>query len=266
MERRGNLGFTLIELLVVIAIIAILAAVLFPVFAQARDKARATACLSNCKQLGQALMMYAGDWDGTLPPGFIRHSAPLRMLDFWADGAAQREKVAFWQDALFPYTKSRAILRCPSRPNRGYQPQPEDTPPVPGDPDSLRFGYTANGFAFSSDPNATKRGAENWNSWGRALASIETPSELILVLEADDGSPDARFAITAVDCAVHNKGSVYIFADGHAHWMRLERTLSPQDLWFDPAFGPDATKVIEDAHAEYLDNSRTDLRARGCLD
>src|SRR5438046_982945 len=60
-------GFTLIELLVVIAIIAILAAILFPVFAQARDKARTTSCLSNGKQLGTALMMYAQDYDETYP-------------------------------------------------------------------------------------------------------------------------------------------------------------------------------------------------------
>src|SRR2546427_11601416 len=67
-QRRASArGFTLIELLVVIAIIAILAAILFPVFAQARDSARQTTCLNNCKQLGTALQMYAQDYDEGLP-------------------------------------------------------------------------------------------------------------------------------------------------------------------------------------------------------
>src|SRR5687768_14208579 len=68
----GRRGFTLIELLVVIAIIAILAAILFPVFAQAREKARQTSCLSNLKQLSTAMMMYAEDSDGLFPPAVAR--------------------------------------------------------------------------------------------------------------------------------------------------------------------------------------------------
>src|SRR5476651_819462 len=67
MHPRSRHGFTLIELLVVIAIIAILAAILFPVFARAREQARRTSCLSNMKQIGLALFMYAQDYDETLP-------------------------------------------------------------------------------------------------------------------------------------------------------------------------------------------------------
>jgi prepilin-type N-terminal cleavage/methylation domain-containing protein len=72
-RSKGPRGFTLIELLVVIAIIAILAAILFPVFAQAREKARQTACLSNVKQLGTGVMMYAQDYDETLPLGALNN-------------------------------------------------------------------------------------------------------------------------------------------------------------------------------------------------
>src|SRR5439155_18798948 len=74
-RRASHGGFTLIELLVVIAIIAILAAILFPVFAQARDSARQTTCLNNCKQLGTGLMMYAQDSDETLPSWPFKNGA-----------------------------------------------------------------------------------------------------------------------------------------------------------------------------------------------
>src|SRR5438094_1257344 len=99
---KKRCGFTLIELLVVIAIIAILAAILFPVFAQARDKARQTACLSNMKQIAHSVTMYTGDSDETLPPGAIGMGGQGRM--WW------------WSDVLDPYVKNRQVWRCPSVP------------------------------------------------------------------------------------------------------------------------------------------------------
>jgi len=76
-------GFTLIELLVVIAIIAILAAILFPVFAQAREKARCTTCLSNTKQMGSAILMYGQDWDETVVPELAYDAANPTVQNLW---------------------------------------------------------------------------------------------------------------------------------------------------------------------------------------
>ncbi len=92
-------GFTLIELLVVIAIIAILAAILFPVFAQAREKARQTNCLSNMKNIGTAIILYIDDNHETYPQAY---------------GAATQYEVCFWTGKIFPYVKDWKMYYCPS--------------------------------------------------------------------------------------------------------------------------------------------------------
>src|SRR5713226_8900708 len=97
MKRRAA-GFTLIELLVVIAIIAILAAILFPVFAQARAKARQTACLSNMKQLGLAIMQYTQDYDEVYPPSQWGVNPPV---------------VVSWPTMVYPYVKNAGVFVCP---------------------------------------------------------------------------------------------------------------------------------------------------------
>jgi prepilin-type N-terminal cleavage/methylation domain-containing protein/prepilin-type processing-associated H-X9-DG protein len=104
--RGRSAAFTLIELLVVIAIIAILAAILFPVFAQAREKARQTACLSNTKQIGTGLMMYIQDYDETHPGvwfGPSGWSTPSDATVFYK-----------WMDAIYPYIKNEQLFNCPS--------------------------------------------------------------------------------------------------------------------------------------------------------
>src|SRR5690349_23159308 len=98
--RRNSRGFTLIELLVVIAIIAILAAILFPVFAQAREAARRTQCLSNLRQLGSAMLMYTQDYDETTPA--VIHDTRLAYdPDFWV--------------IVQPYIKNVQMFYCPDR-------------------------------------------------------------------------------------------------------------------------------------------------------
>ena len=108
-------GFTLIELLVVIAIIAILAAILFPVFAQAREKARAISCLSNTKQLGLALQMYAQDWDEVLcySADFGYHDGEPRYHYGKFPGAPTWRAVPYWGDMLAPYIASRGSANTP---------------------------------------------------------------------------------------------------------------------------------------------------------
>src|SRR5919204_517662 len=103
MNRSRVTGFTLIELLVVIAIIAVLAAILFPVFAQAREKARQASCLSNMKQQGAAVMMYAQDFDETLPPWWVPNPVATKPAGWGA--------IYYWYVNILPYVKSRDVFR-----------------------------------------------------------------------------------------------------------------------------------------------------------
>jgi prepilin-type N-terminal cleavage/methylation domain-containing protein/prepilin-type processing-associated H-X9-DG protein len=249
-------AFTLIELLVVIAIIAILAAILFPVFAQAREQARKTSCLSNSKQLGLAVMMYVQDYDETYP---------------WGAFGPDLDHVDAWPDLVFPYVKNDPVYNCPSASpaaNAGAWWE------VGNDPDALQNGklraWTANS-AVMACYQVDFGDYNGYNTQIRTLAAVERPASIIALHEAypagvvhrigADGLPTGNktgnlsffwawaFSNEGFACVTsgqdnpdatsmerHMKGGNFAFADGHSKYMKREQTVRPIDP-SNPALG-----------------------------
>jgi prepilin-type N-terminal cleavage/methylation domain-containing protein/prepilin-type processing-associated H-X9-DG protein len=183
---QGSKGFTLIELLVVIAIIAILAAILFPVFAQAREKARQTNCASNQKQVGLSLVQYMTDYDGVVPlyrtqDQFIWTNRSGARVSFGVYSEAGRATGTYWASLLQPYMKNYALYGCPSEQNSGVM-------------DSGEQGYIQYGPNFGINAEylyKTYEGGRCKFIWTADPASLNFPAP---ASDAEIASPAATVA------------------------------------------------------------------------
>ena len=209
--KSSRRAFTLIELLVVIAIIAILAAILFPVYARLKEKAIRTLCLSNCKQLGTAFQAYVDDNDGKYP-GYGGVAQP----DGWVLSPA-RYVIQVEKGALFSYVKNRDLYVCPFQRKMNVD---------------IKLSYTMN-----SKLQYLPQG--NIKSPCGCLLLIEEDEQTVRI---DDGPNDGVF----VDgnwwdhpADRHLGGGNHVFGDGHAKWVLFKRLRAPGDendpRYYDPA-------------------------------
>ena len=185
-------GFTLIELLVVIAIIAILAAILFPVFARAREKARQTSCLSNVKQMGLGMMMYAQDYDETLIRAAMYYASPNYYT---------------WMYCLQPYVKNIQIFTCPSAKSMGWDGTVNAT---------QRQGYGMN-IALSGYSLGEIKSPASCIMLGDA-GRLSNGNPYYLIDWDQDQSDNA-----VPPYPQHNDGANLAFCDGHAKWLEKSK-------------------------------------------
>jgi len=266
MYRTDKKGFTLIELLVVIAIIAILAAILFPVFAQAREKARQASCISNSKQFGLGLLMYVQDYDETNAIGAAKGPTLGWMWNYnlpvpynWDPNypAGSDKYVAgssHWGNTIYPYTKNNQILACPSSPailRPGYESHYPGALAVPA-PVSYTYNGDLSSYALAGITSPASlpmlwegRGNVTYKGWALSnpdlvCSDATQPCVYKPAGSTGNGSTDAMFTLNG-SLWIHSGGAVFTMADGHAKWRRLGATQSPgnTDANTDPYTGYD---------------------------
>jgi prepilin-type N-terminal cleavage/methylation domain-containing protein/prepilin-type processing-associated H-X9-DG protein len=209
-------GFTLIELLVVIAIIAILAAILFPVFAKAREKARTTTCMSNEKEMTLGFVQYVQDYDEHLPEREYTTAAGVNTS---------------WRSMISPYLKSTQIFACPSNTVNTQFCTDANFP--------RSYGVNGNDGQNPSTPCPS--------SGGLTLAAVDAPAQLILVAEITQGWSECPVFTQNPNwgnffCG-HTAVSNFSYVDGHAKSGHWASTGTPADLWQVTASGGTVTAL-----------------------
>ena len=226
---RKSRAFTLIELLVVVAIISILAAILFPVFARARENARRASCLSNLKQMGLAMMMYVQDYDETYPETIVRVTTgtPASAMPdgvFWVSG------YIFWPQLLYPYHQNIQMFWCPSS-SISYT-GASTSKHVPGNGQ-----YGANSLLMPTDYVSTVKLASvqsaattyafmDWGTYSATWYQAVTSSGNVYYMPGMGQIGGSCSSITTTtnipDCQSgrHFDGLNVAFADGHAKWLK----------------------------------------------
>jgi prepilin-type N-terminal cleavage/methylation domain-containing protein/prepilin-type processing-associated H-X9-DG protein len=237
-------GFTLIELLVVIAIIAILASILFPVFARARENARRASCMSNLRQIGLGTMQYLQDFDERYPQNIVgrklipasytvRNDTSFPSGNYRVSDGANNGNYLTWMDCIFPYVKSVQIFVCPSS-------QDKTNP-------SYGYNFFVSNWLFLGTGVETQ---------GIAMASIQRPAELVMMLDYNnqfctitdpyDFNNFANQPSMISRVWPHLDGGNVAFADGHVKWNKIKsRPLMDPNFtswgaWSNPAWNPAA--------------------------